>query len=495
VKRSLDRRKKMTVKKTSMKLWASSASLFLLMACAQNSGSSAPSACVQSQGISTAFEQVSAQAQLQGENIPLKLIVKLTDLDATYESLRASLQAVMSENGLKIKKIGSGQIAIQIPANSPARAIIQKFIDDKKILALEEDRPTFLLPTSESSNSAMATATAIAGKEQSTERAAAASDKEILVAIIDSGVDYTHSELAPYMWHNPGEIADNGVDDDHNGFVDDVYGWDFVNEDNKPMADDTRSYHGTHVAGIVKQAALLAESGIKLKIMALKYLDSSATGQTSDAIRAIDYAIKNGAIVMNNSWGSFGYSTALSEAIERSRAAHVLFVAAAGNGDSNGNGVNLDQTPFYPAAYTHDNIISVAAADDSGVLAGWSNFGAQSVDLGAPGVSILSYRNGERTARLSGTSMASPYVAGIAAALWSERPDLSYTEVRKVLLSTTTDKSSLEGKVASNGEINWSAAEQMAAEYPHDPADTGSPNTPDSSPSPGIVANQCDVPK
>jgi subtilisin family serine protease len=229
------------------------------------------------------------------------------------------------------------------------------------------------------------------------------------------------------------------------------------------------------VAGIVKQAALLADKGINLKIMALKYLDSSASGRTSNAIRAIDYAISKGAMVISNSWGSFGSSTALSDAIGRAQKAGILFTAAAGNGDANGNGVNIDKSPFYPAADPHSNVISVAASDSSGILAGWSNYGAKNVDLGAPGVSILSARNGNTYARLSGTSMATPYISGLAAMLWAKRPDLSAHEIRNVLLSSVDQNSSYAGKVVTGGSVNWSTAVQVAAQYKHDPSDTGLP--------------------
>jgi subtilisin family serine protease len=407
---------------------------------------------------------------MKDQNGKFELLVKLTDMNLDFESFKQALQSATSEAQLKIKKLDSSRVLVEFAKDSPAKAVVEKFIEQRKIAHIEADQKTFAFDTNESAAADMETATAAPVSTAT----ATGTGKDVVVAIIDSGVDYTHKDLAPYMWHNPGEIPDNGIDDDHNGFIDDVYGWDFVNDDKDPQADDTK-YHGTHVAGIVKQAALLAGSGVNFKIMALKYLDSTASGRTSNAIRAIDYAIKNGAIIMNNSWGSTGTSQALTDAIERARQANVLFMAAAGNGDSNGVGINIDQNLFYPAADPHDNVISVAAADDSGVLAGWSNYGLKNVDLAAPGVNILSTRNGNNYVRMSGTSMATPYVSGVAAMLWSQRPDLAYDEIRKILFSSTKPGASESGKMVTGGMINWSAAVQAATNYAHDPSDKGTP--------------------
>jgi len=458
-----------------MKRYASTAGLLLLVACAQNSGggeSAGAPACVEPQQINTAFQQVAAKVELKEKNGKFQLLVKMTDMDLDYHELKDTLALEGSDAEVKVKKISRDTALVEFPNTSPAKAVIEKFIADKKIKSLEEDLETFAFDTE--NNEAMA----VDMTPSETLTAPAPTNptgREVIVAIIDTGVDYTHKDLAPFMWKNPGEVAGNGQDDDNNGYVDDVNGWDFVNEDNQPMADDTRSYHGTHVAGIVKQAALLAGQNVNLKIMALKYLNSSASGRTSNAIRAIDYAISKGAVIMNNSWGSFGFSTALSDAINRAQQKNILFMAASGNGDANGNGVNIDANPFYPAAAPQGNVVSVSASTSAGTLAGWANYGAKNVDLGAPGVSILSARNGNTYARLTGTSMATPYISGLAAMLWAQRPDLSANEIRDILFASVNKEASFSGKVVTGGNINWSTATQIAGQYKHDPNNTGTP--------------------
>ncbi len=451
---------------------ASSASVLLLLACAQNSGGGDGASCAISQNVSVAFQQVNAKMELKSAGQQYQLLVKLTDMDRDLIDLKNSLSQVMQSADLKIKKLTSQTALVEFPNTVAAKDVVERFIQDGKISQLEEDQKTFAFDDGEeaiSEATALTPSSALTAPQTTDPNA-----REVIVAVIDTGVDYTHKDLKDFMWTNSAEIAGNGIDDDHNGYVDDVNGWDFVNEDNQPMADDTRSYHGTHVAGIIKQAALQAGSaGIRLKIMPLKYLDSTSTGRTSNAIRAIDYAIKKGAVIMNNSWGSFGASSALNEAIERARQAHILFMAASGNGDANGNGVNIDQTSFYPASFQHENIISVAATTKTGSLAAWSNYGGRSVDLAAPGTSILSTRNGNAYASLTGTSMATPYVSGVAAMLWAQRPDLSVNEIRKIIFGSVSSGSSFSGKVMTGGAINPTTARQVAASYQHDPNDNG----------------------
>ena len=211
-------------------------------------------------------------------------------------------------------------------------------------------------------------------------------DSSVVIAVIDSGVAYNHPELAANIWTNPGEIPGNGTDDDHNGYRDDIVGWDFVDNDNDPM--DFYG-HGTHVAGTIAGVGNNSRgiTGVmwSARIMCLRFLDTSGSGTTADAISAINYAAANGARVLNNSWGGGGLSQALGDAIRRSDSAGTVFVAAAGN-----EGTDNDTTPSYPASFTVDNIISVAATGQSDDLATFSNFGATSVDVGAPGVNTYS---------------------------------------------------------------------------------------------------------
>lgn len=415
----------------------------------------------------------------------LNLLLKMSDIKnqlPQFQEAMAAAQALTPDlEPFRISQVSHDVISLKFSAQSPARAVVESFIQQRKILYAEPNYQTFSTDYGQATDIEASSETIETTQPLTDPNLSRAQGKEMIVAIIDSGVDYTHKDLAPYMWHNPGEIPNNGIDDDHNGFIDDYYGYDFANNDGNPMSDDQKAYHGTHVAGIVKAAAQLGRVGINLKIMALKYLDSSASGWTGNAIKAIDYAIRNGAVVINNSWGSTSYSQALSEAIERARRAHILFVAAAGNGDAAGNGINIDRAPFYPASYTHDNIISVAAAGAGDFLTRFSNYGRTSVDLAAPGLNIRSTRNGNTYAVLSGTSMASPYVAGVAAMLWNARPDLSYKEIRYLLFRSVNSAQILWGKIATSGSIDPTRALNIASSYNHNPNDNAVPEFMDSS--------------
>lgn len=271
-----------------------------------------------------------------------------------------------------------------------------------------------------------------------------------VVAVIDTGVDYTHPDLAANMWRNPGETAGDGVDNDGNGIVDDVFGADFANNDGNPMDDNG---HGTHCAGTIGG---VGDNGVGVtgvawttRIMALKFLTSSGSGSTSNAIRCIDYAISKGASILSNSWGGGGYSSTLEQAIVRARNAGAIFVAAAGN-----SGVNTDSTANYPSNYAVDNVVSVAAVDRNNNLASFSNYGANTVDLGAPGVSILSTTPNNTYSTYSGTSMATPHVAGAIAVFWDKNPTLTYTQVIQKLLASVDQIPSLAGKTVSGGKLN-----------------------------------------
>jgi subtilisin family serine protease len=275
-------------------------------------------------------------------------------------------------------------------------------------------------------------------------------DPGIVVAVIDSGIDLSHPDLN--IWTNPGEISGNGIDDDGNGFVDDVHGWDFADDDNDPT-DSTPTVcasHGTHTAGTIGARGNngLGVTGVNLDVTIMplralrrRYLVFCA-GFDSDFIGAIQYAADKGVRISNNSYGSGPFSQAVFEAI---RASKSIFVAAAGN-DATDNDFN----PSYPASYDLGGVISVAATDDSDLLAGFSNFGLNSVDLGAPGVDILSTVTGGYGV-LSGTSMASPHVAGAAALLLASDPSLTNHEI-VWRLANTTDFTNLP--VASGGRLN-----------------------------------------
>ncbi|MEQ9482536.1 S8 family serine peptidase [Coleofasciculus sp. F4-SAH-05] len=282
-----------------------------------------------------------------------------------------------------------------------------------------------------------------------------ATGNNIVVGVIDTGVDYTHPELINNMWTNPGEIPGDGIDNDGNGYVDDYYGWDFANNDSDPWDDEG---HGTHVAGTIA-AEGNNNSGVigvapNAKIMALKWINANGGGDTFDAIQAVEYATMMGVNLTNNSWHIPLYSQGLYDAIAAAGQAGQLFIAAAGNGGFDGIGDNNDVTPHYPSNYDLDNIICVAATDDCDNLASFSNYGVTSVDLGAPGVDIYSTIPGEGYASYNGTSMATPHVSGVAALIWSQNPQLSASEVKNQILSTVDPISSLQGKTVTGGRLN-----------------------------------------
>lgn len=273
--------------------------------------------------------------------------------------------------------------------------------------------------------------------------------KDIIVAVTDTGVDYTHPDLASNMWHNPGEIPANGKDDDGNGYIDDIYGIDSHNKDSDPLDDHG---HGTHCAGTIGGVGnnSLGVAGInwRVSIMALKFLGAYGGGSTSNAIELIDYAIDKGAHIINASWGGYYSSPALEKAINRAQNSGILFVAAAGNSASDN-----DSKPHYPSNYNLSNIISVGATDDNDKLAYFSNYGAVSVDVAAPGVSIYSTLPGGGYGSMSGTSMAAPHVSGLAALVLSNNGHQSLAELRSHVIFGRYI-SNLSGKIANSRRID-----------------------------------------
>ena len=284
----------------------------------------------------------------------------------------------------------------------------------------------------------------------------------VYVGIIDEGYMYTHEDLAANAGVNPGETPENGIDDDGNGLVDDVYGWDFAG-DNNTVFDGVGDDHGTHVAGTIGGVGGNGKgvAGVvwNVKMLSAKFLGSTG-GTTANAVKAVDYFtnLKNkglNIIATNNSWGGGGYSTELFNAIERANTAGLLFIAAAGNSK-----INIDRKISYPAGYSNSNIISVAAITSTGALASYSNYGAKLVDIGAPGSGIFSTvpaSNGTSAyASYNGTSMATPHVTGAVALYKSINTGATAAQIKSAILSKAKPTSSLVGKTLTGGRLDVS---------------------------------------
>jgi thermitase len=282
------------------------------------------------------------------------------------------------------------------------------------------------------------------------------SDK-VVVAVLDTGVDYTHEDLAGNMWVRPATMAP--YHDNELGTIDDLNGFNAIDNSSDPMDDNG---HGTHCAGIIgaegENDIGIAGVNWKVQIMPLKFMNAGGSGTTKDAIEAINYAIERkkagvNVRIISASWGSTQRSRALQDIIRKAYENDILFVAAAGNAS-----VNNDRTPHYPSSYDVPNVISVAALDRHDQLATFSNYGAKSVAIAAPGVDILSTWLGNEYEEKSGTSMATPVVAGVAALVLSEHPRMSVDELRKKLMASTDPIVALKGKTVSGGRINAAKA-------------------------------------
>lgn len=271
--------------------------------------------------------------------------------------------------------------------------------------------------------------------------------KNIVVAVVDTGIDYNHPDLKPNMWNVPGKPG--------------VYGRNFAggfwgNKD-KPLDNND---HGSHCAGIIGARGNdgVGVTGVNwtTSLMAVKALDGQGGGTESGLVKGIEWAVDNGARVISASWGGEGFSQELERAVQHARSKGVLFIAAAGNGASDGKGDDNNVENVYPAAYarTIDNVIAVAASDNRDALTVFSNYGTQSVALGAPGHRILSTVRSSKYAVFSGTSMAAPHVAGAAAFLWSREPGLTYQQVKARLMGSVDIVPGLQGRTITGGRLN-----------------------------------------
>ncbi|HKX30064.1 MAG TPA: S8 family serine peptidase, partial [Blastocatellia bacterium] len=293
---------------------------------------------------------------------------------------------------------------------------------------------------------------ALAGWQQTT------GSRATIIAVIDTGIDPGHPDLIHNLWLNREEAEGReGVDDDHNGYLDDLAGWNFV--DDSSAIDDDHG-HGTAMAGIIAAEADNGGglSGVmwRARLMPLKALDRSGTGAISEVVEAIDYAAAQGASVINCSFGTEGYSQSLLDAIDRAAASGALVVASAGN-----QGADLAHTPYYPASYNLGNLIAVAASTNTDQLAEFSNWGADNVQIAAPGVEIVTTSAGGGYLRLTGTSAAAPLVAGVAGLLKTLRGWVSAQTVKQSLIDGARRSNSLSGRVSSGGLL--SAGNAIAA--------------------------------
>ena len=290
----------------------------------------------------------------------------------------------------------------------------------------------------------------------------------VAVGVIDEGIQYAHPDLDGQVWTNPYD-PQNGIDDDKNGYVDDIHGWDF-DSNNNSIYDGGRSGtlddHGTHVSGTIGakggNAAGVAGVNWKVTIISCKFLGANG-GNAANAVKAVDYLTDLKTrhsiriVASNNSWGGGGYSQAMADAISRANTGNILFIAAAGNGGNDGAGDNNDQVANYPSNYTSPNVIAVAAIDRTGKLASFSNYGATTVDIGAPGVSIISTVPYTTYASYSGTSMATPHVTGAAALYASTRSTATAATIKAAILNSAVPTSSLGGKCVTGGRLDTSA--------------------------------------
>ena len=280
---------------------------------------------------------------------------------------------------------------------------------------------------------------------------------KVLVATSDTGMSMSHVELKNQLWTNPGEIPDNSQDDDHNGYIDDVHGWNFVSNNNNPGDDEG---HGTHVAGIIGAEGNngIGITGVnwRVKIMPVKFLDASGSGTLEGGVQSILYAVSNGAKLINASWGSSGSSPTLHDAIEYAYSHGTLLIAASAN-----DSADTDVSPNYPSADPSLGVLAVASSSGAGQLSSFSNFGITTVDLVAPGSNILSTYLNNGYVRMSGTSMATPMITGVGALMLSVNPDLSVLELRNGLINAVDERTGYGGKISSSGDVNARLAVQQ----------------------------------
>lgn len=394
---------------------------------------------------------------------PARILVKPRPGVVDYE-----LSGFHSKNGGRLhrhyRELGGWQV-IEVPAPHDIEALVQRYRDNPLVEEAEPDSYVRAVYTPNDAKFLDGTLWNLSnlgqdgGVNDGDVDAPEAWDVQrdaggIIVAVIDSGVRATHRDLAANMWRNPGEVAGNRIDEDRNGYYNDIHGMNAIRQSGDSSDDQG---HGTHVAGIIGAVGdnSIGVVGVahRVQIMSLKFMNAELYGSISDAIECIDYAIAKGARIINASWGGVNdfASAALRDAIARARDAGIIFVAASGN-----DGDNNDTINFFPANYPVDNVIAVAATTRNDVLASWSHYGAATVDLGAPGQEVYSTWADSDTSyhTISGTSMAAPHVVGACALVWARFPSLTYRQVIDRVLASVDRNSTLVGKTVTGGRLN-----------------------------------------
>lgn len=399
------------------------------------------------------------------ESVPGEYIIKLKDT----VSAKSSVTALTQQLGSYIKDTIPSQniVVIKRPVFEIQSNVIKRLAQNPAVEIVE---PNFIYRISKTPNDPLLgqlwglknigqqdseRKSGIAGVDIGAEQAwdITTGSKDVVVAVIDTGIDYNHPDLKDNLWTNDAELNGKaGVDDDGNGIVDDIYGASFVDAA-KPTGNPLDDHgHGSHCSGTIGAAGNDGKGIVgvawNVRIMGIKFLSASGSGSLEGALKGIDYATQMGAKIMSNSWGGGGYSETLKQAIERANAAGSLFVAAAGN-ESNNN----DANPTYPATYDVPNVLSVAAVDNRGQIASFSNYGKTKVHVGAPGVNIYSSIINGGYDSWSGTSMATPHVSGIAVLLASNEPNLTNVEMKQRIIATSKPVSGLRGK-SRGGMVN-----------------------------------------
>ncbi|HEY0867320.1 MAG TPA: S8 family peptidase [Fimbriimonas sp.] len=432
-------------------------------------------------GIAIGFGQGGPSAGRVPEFVPHELLVKFA-ADATAGQRaaalsRASAQAQERISTRAMRDHGYGEV-VRVTTGRPVLAAIEEI---ERMPGVEFAEPNWIYRHAATSNDTHylngntwglygdATTPANPYGSQAGEAWAAGNvgSDSVVVGIIDEGVMHSHVDLSANIWVNPYDPVD-GVDNDGNGYVDDVRGWDFASNDNSTF-DGSVDDHGTHVAGTIgaKGGNGTGVAGVSwnVRMISAKFLGRNG-GTTANAIKAFDYLTdlkkRHGInlVASNNSWGGGGFSQALQDAIERHNQADILAICAAGNGGSDGVGDNNDAVASYPSNYPNANIVAVASITNTGARSSFSNYGATKVDLGAPGSSIASTipskSGGSSYAYMSGTSMATPHVTGAAALYAASHPGSTAAAIKNAILGSTVPTASLAGKCVTGGRLNVS---------------------------------------